>query len=489
MNSFTGYSVARSQLSFDEATAGPRELTPVIEIENLSIHSANECIVSGLSLTLTTGNPVTILGETGSGKSLLAQSIMGALPAGLTCSGHIRRFGRDDHTPDELEQLWGGHIAMLPQEPWLSLDPIMAGKRQVALVEQLVNGLSEKESANITLKRMTELGLGTDGEKVPDQLSGGMAQRLAYLCATAAGADVLIADEPTKGLDASHKSRVIDLLKKQSDKGSLLTITHDIDVARAIGGDLIVMRQGACVEQGKAHDILQNPASAYGKALIAAHSPEFPAVTTKVSYDKSPLVTFRQASKTRGGKSLFSNLDLAIAEGEIIGLSGDSGAGKSTLADMILGLVKTDEGTVWHSPELTRGKMLKLYQDPPSAFPRSITLSQNLNDLCSLHSLNKAEIPQWLDRLRLDKELLERRPSQVSGGELQRFALLRALMMRPKLLVADEPVSRLDPIVASETLSLLLKHTRRIGCALILISHDKVALNKICGRIIKLGGD
>ena len=461
-----------------------RLLKPVVEIQNLSIHSSTESIVSGLSLTLLIGKPLTILGETGSGKSLLAQAIMGALPAELSSHGNIKLFSRDDHSKNEVSQLWGRRIAMLPQEPWLSLDPIMRGEKQLALVEQLVNGKPEAQSKSAALKRLAKLELGHCGTKIPSHLSGGMAQRLAYLCATAAGAEVLIADEPTKGLDTSRKSQIIELLKRQGKKGALLTITHDIAVAEALKGELIIMRQGVVVEKGTANDILQNPSSDYTRKLIAAYSPEYK--KTYQGKGKALVVAAHGLSKHRGGRKLFSNLDLSITEGEIVGLSGVSGAGKSTLADILLRLTKADEGAVKYSSALTKGKALKLYQDPPAAFPQSITLEQHLEDLCKLHNLERKDIPYWLAKLRLDTCLLRRKPSQLSGGELQRFALLRALMMNPKFLVADEPTSRLDPIVASETLSLLIEHTQRIGCALVLISHDQVALEQICNKVIKL---
>ncbi|OED48146.1 hypothetical protein ACH42_02520 [Endozoicomonas sp. (ex Bugula neritina AB1)] len=456
----------------------------MFKVANLSVYSESESIVTQLSLTLEKKRPVTILGETGSGKSLLAQAIMGALPENLNCSGEIKLFGRDDYTKEELEQLWGRKIAMLPQEPWLSLDPIMAGRKQVALVESLVNGKSSTVANEQVDTRMAEFGLCGDGDKVPAHLSGGMAQRLAYLCSTAAGAEVLIADEPTKGLDASRKGQVITLLQKQSHAGGLLTITHDIDVAEALGGDLIVMRQGQIVEQGACAQVLNNPRSDYARELIAAHRPDYKAHQPVRS--GNTLIKAHQLAKYRGGKQLFTNLDLGIDEGEIIGLVGDSGTGKSTLADMLLGLVPVENGVVERSSQLSKGKALKLYQDPPAAFPQTVTLGQNIKDLCILHKLDQSQIPAWMKKLRLDMKLLERLPGKVSGGELQRFAIMRALMMSPKLLVADEPTSRLDPIIAAETLSLLIEHTREMGCALLLISHDSHAVNQVCDRVMDL---
>ncbi|MGF1681324.1 ABC transporter ATP-binding protein [Photobacterium minamisatsumaniensis] len=457
---------------------------PIVEVIDLSIYSGENCIVERLSLALRTGQPVTILGETGSGKSLLAQAIMGALPGGLHSDGQITLFDKPTISQQELESYWGRKITMLPQEPWLSLDPIMAGEKQYALVKTLVNHESEEQSKKSTKQSFSAFGLGQDGLKVPNQLSGGMAQRLAYLCATAAGGEVLIADEPTKGLDASRKQQIITLLKQHSKKGCLLTITHDIDIARALGGEIIVMRLGKIVERGSCEKLLQQPISEYAKQLIKAQHYTLP--NRDRTHQSHALIQCNQLKKYRGGKRLFNQLDITINQGEIVGVVGDSGTGKSTLADMVLGLTTIDSGNILRCHSLSRGKVLKLYQDPPSAFAQSISLGQNVDDLCQLHGLDKEPIADLMRRLHLNPTLLSRKPAQVSGGELQRFAILRALLMEPKLLVADEPTSRLDPITAASTMRLLIEQTQRIGCALLLISHDRTLIRQVCDKVIDI---
>lgn len=456
----------------------------VVEVFKLSVFAGDNCLVSSLSLALKRGEAVTILGETGSGKSLLAQAIMGALPKELTASGDVCLFGKLNPSLHEREQMWGQQVAMLPQEPWLSLDPLMKSQRQLSLVEELVKQQDAKRARQQAQASLSAMGLAGDGDKVPSQLSGGMAQRLAYLCATAGGADVLIADEPTKGLDDSRKQQVIGLLQQHKQHGALLTITHDIDVAQALDGEIIVMRQGQIVERGSAEDVLNTPRSDYAKALISAHSQDHFPIALKQG--NAPLLKVKNLSKQRGNKQLFRDLSFQMGEGEVLGVAGDSGAGKSTLVDIVLGLTECDQGQLERAPELGPGKMLKLYQDPPAAFPREISLGQSLEDLCQLHKLDRSQLPELLARLRLDEAILARRPSAVSGGELQRFAMLRALLMKPKLLVADEPTSRLDPIVAHQTLELLIEQTRKIGCALILVSHNRRVMNQLCHQIVDL---
>ncbi|MDR9828732.1 ATP-binding cassette domain-containing protein [Vibrio sp. FNV 38] len=458
----------------------------VVEIKNLSIHSEQACIVEKLSLSLGWDKPITILGETGSGKSLLAHAIMGALPENLRMDGDITLFGRSQLTRLELESCWGKQIAMLPQEPWLSLDPIMLVRKQLSLVHRCVNFLSKPNAQSLAQQSLSEFDLTVGSDKVPSQLSGGMAQRVAYLCATAAGGRVLIADEPTKGLDANRKKHLIRLLKKHSEQGALLTITHDIDVAAALGGDVIVMRQGKIVERGQCEHLLAQPKSEYAKQLIAAHNETYTQLI-KPHRDDDTLVSLRDVSKHCGGQSLFHRLSFSIQKGEIVGICGDSGAGKSTLADMILGLTPIDQGQIlYHENIFENAKALKLYQDPPAAFSTSMTLAQNLDDLCRLHCLDRDVIEGFMTELKLDKQLLARTPVQISGGELQRFAILRVLLMKPKLLVADEPTSRLDPIVSASTMKLLIQQAQRINCAVLLISHDPKMVHNVCNKVINI---
>lgn len=141
----------------------------------------------------------------------------------------------------------------------------------------------------------------------------------------------------------------------------------------------------------------------------------------------------------RGEKCLFDSLSFTLSAGEILGISGDSGCGKSTLADLLLGLLKPSQGRIHRLQAIPLGKALKLYQDPPSALAKSVTLQTLLEDVCRQHSVERSQIPRLLERLALSPNLLSRKANQVSGGELQRFAILRALLTRPTLLVADEP--------------------------------------------------
>ncbi|MEO3684405.1 ATP-binding cassette domain-containing protein [Shewanella vesiculosa] len=458
-------------------------MNELISIKDLSIRSATEMLVDSLSLTLTQGEPLTILGETGSGKSLLAQAIMGTLPAGLICQGYLA-LNHQSMTANERRQYWGRYLSMLPQEPWQSLDPVMQSREQVAEVYREVLAYSSADALKATQIQLQQLGLADIQHKLPSQLSGGMAQRLAFAAATAAGANIIIADEPTKGLDTRQRDGIVQLLKLQTKDGGLLTITHDVAVAKQLGGRIIVMRHGKVVEQGTACSVLTKPHAEYTKQLIAAAPCYWTEVAAKNCHQ--PLLTVNNLTQQRNGKTLFRDLSFTVHSGEIIGLYGDSGCGKSTLGDTLLGLLAPNSGEIeWHA-KVPRHQKLKLYQDPPSSFSPAASLQTLLEDVVRHHGLKAEQIPPLLQELTLSPRLLMRTSHDVSGGELQRIALLRAMLLSPKLLVADEPTSRLDPITAKQIILLLVKAARQQQCALLLISHDETQLKKVCDQIIYL---
>ncbi|MFT3689134.1 ABC transporter ATP-binding protein [Paenirhodobacter sp.] len=464
-------------------------MTILLNAETIAVHAGAEELVEPVSLTLHAGRPFTILGETGSGKSLLAQAIIGTLPAGLRATGRVTLDGHDLDLarPGGHRALWGRVIGVLPQEPWLSLDPLMKARAQVAEGHALVRGLSWGAAGGAADRDLADLGLDGAGDRRPDQLSGGMAQRVAFAAARTGGARIVVADEPTKGLDVARRDDVIDLLMREvAEGGGLLTITHDLALARRMGGDLAVVLKGKVIERGPADQVLSNPQHPYTRRLIAADPASWPEGRPRAPKGV-PVLEAKGLGIARGGRMLFQGLDLALHPGEIIGVTGPSGCGKSTLGDVLLGLARPDHGTV------ARGggapvRFQKLYQDPPSAFPRHVPLGRALDDLVRLHRLDAGRIPALMERLRLAPVLLGRRPTEVSGGELQRLALLRVLLLDPLFLFADEPTSRLDLITQAEVTELLAETARETGMALLIVSHDADLIRKTADRALELGG-
>jgi len=463
-----------------------------LDIDRLCVFSSMQQLVHDISLRIPAGGSLTLLGESGSGKSLLAQAIMGNLPAALQCSGSVRIGAQqsDAATQSARHALWGRQIGLLPQEPWLALDPTMRIAQQIAETYELVSHppadsqddslrAGREHARTLAQRALQSLGLESAARKFPHMISGGMAQRVAFLATHAAGAQTMIIDEPTKGLDNDRRSDILQLLQSALAEGvGLLTITHDVWLARALGGQVAVMLDGRIVEQGAAAEVLTQPRHEYTRRLLAADPEQWPQRSSPTqpagaTFDDDIVVRVEGVAKRFGTQQLFDDIHVQIRSGEFVAIAGPSGSGKTTLGNILLGLVKPDSGRVVRRAGMAPIALQKIYQDPAAAFAPGITLRRALQDLVQLHRLEWQALSALLARLRLQPALLDRLPSQVSGGELQRFALARVLMLKPALIFADEPTSRLDPITQQETLQLLAEHAREHRCAVLLVTHDR----------------
>ena len=256
-----------------------------VEVRNLVVSVGDTRLVGPISFRVDRGQTLVVMGETGAGKSLIAQAILGALPEELTADGQIFL---DDTRIDTLDPrqrsalFWGRHIAMLPQEPWRALDPLMHAGKQVIETHRHVAGLSHQASTTAMQIDFATLDLTGSEPKIPGVLSGGMAQRVAYAAATAGGAPILLADEPTKGLDADRTETIVNLLARvPSEGGTLLAITHDTTVARRLGGEALVLKNGDEIERGPVDQIMRAPSHPYTQVLLDAEPSAWPKQATK----------------------------------------------------------------------------------------------------------------------------------------------------------------------------------------------------------------
>lgn len=431
-----------------------------------------------------------VVGKSGSGKSLLASALPGLRPPGLQITGEVLLNGQRPGVP-----LWKDHVFILPQEPAIALDPTMSVGKQIA---ELFRWRFAPDCPWSTPKALClHVGLSVaDLNKFPAQLSGGMQQRVMIAMALAARATFVVADEPSKGLDDFNKARVIAIFQQIRNLGrGVIVITHDLAVARALADTVVVIDNGRIVEQGAADRILSHPQHAATQSLVGSEPAYWDERKPGARPAAPPVLRLENAAfGFPHSRQLIAGADLAVHRGEIIGLYGPSGAGKSTLADLCLGLRKPTSGTVrWHGqiadPTVIRRHrpmFQKLFQNPVTAFPPHLRLADVFDKLTPGASKGGPSRSSLLSQLELDADLLDRRPDQVSGGELQRLAIVRVLLAQPRFLVCDEPSSRLDMSVQRLAIDMISDYADQTAAAVLLISHDLTILKKCSDTIFEL---
>ncbi|NDY92535.1 ABC transporter ATP-binding protein [Ideonella livida] len=467
-------------------------MTPLLALRGLGVWAGGQALLQDVSLRLAPGGALCVLGQSGSGKSLLVQAVLAQLPAGLRATGEVVVQGR---VLDETARraAWGRQLAVLPQEPVVALNPCLRADSQVAEVHRWVLRRPAAQAWAAARQALQALGLPPAVQsRWPHQLSGGMAQRVALAAALAGGAPLVLADEPTKGLDPQRRDEVVAQLQAvRAAGGAVLVVTHDLTVARALGDQVLVVNGQGVVEQGPADEVLQRPRQAYTRALLAADPSAWAArpAARPPAAAATPLLQAQGLRWAGRGPALHgaAGLDLTVQAGERWALLGPSGVGKTSLGQLLLGLARPDAGQVQRASGLGPQAFQKLYQDPISAFAPQRSLRRSLQALLRLHRLPERALWQGCEALGLSPDLLARWPQAVSGGELQRVALLRVLLLRPALIFADEPTSRLDPLTQQRVLGVLDRELQARGTALLLVTHEPGLARHLTDRALTLG--
>jgi peptide/nickel transport system ATP-binding protein len=452
----------------------------LLRADGLSIRTGARQLLAPLSIELRSGDRLVILGESGAGKSLLLRCLLGDLPAELTADGSIEIAGQRSAAQHghRRRPFWGRHLALLPQEPSVALDPLRTLAPQLAEVHRHVGGRSSAESKARTADTLRTHGLAGAAGRHAWQLSGGMAQRAAAAMALAGGARLILADEPTKGLDPHWRDEAIRGFLQVADQGgAVVVVTHDLAVARQVGGRIVVLREGEVVEQGATTEVLAHPAHGFTQQLVDADPARWPVARPPQANgdgtgNGAPLLRAQALGHYLGGRWLFRGLDLEVHAGSSTALLGSSGSGKSTLGNLLLGLRRPTEGAVVRSAGLAPQALQKLYQDPLATFAPTQQLREALIDVAKQHGQAWPAVQALLERFHLSPGLMERLPHQLSGGQLQRVAIARMLLVRPRFVFADEPTSRLDAVSQQRTAEVLLQAVRDLGAALWLVTHD-----------------
>jgi peptide/nickel transport system ATP-binding protein len=485
--------------------------------------------VENLSFDLRRGQILCIIGESGSGKSVTANAIMGLLPRVIRVSSgaiHLDGMNIVGMSPDKLRSLRGRVVSMIFQDPLSALNPLMTVGVQITEV-LAAHGVGTPESRRRrAIELLTEVGLPDPQlmyHQYPFRLSGGQRQRVMIAIALALEPAILIADEPTTALDVTTQAQILKLIRdiQRRKEMSVMFITHDFGVVAEIADSVVVMEKGVVVEQGSAEQVLKSPGHPYTQRLIAA----VPHLTGKdripqEAASKAPILNVEGLVKTyRSGSTLFGTqrtvravdgVSFNLAPGRTLGVVGESGSGKSSLGRLLIKLQDSDGGRILFEgrdiaklsePEFRplRPQIQMIFQDPfASLNPRS-TIGQILTVGPVAHGMPYAQAREQaralLSHVGLDAGAFGRYPHEFSGGQRQRIGIARALMFKPKLLVADEAVSALDVSIQAQILKLLDQIQRETGVSMIFITHDLRVASQICdeiavmqkGRIVERG--
>lgn len=476
--------------------------TALLEVKDFGVtfrqyeHGLREvelAVIHALNLSIYEGEIVAIVGASGSGKSLLADAILGILPEHAETKGTLNYRGKE-LTEARLGKLRGKEISLIPQSV-NALDPLIKTGKQVQTTLQGKNKRARQETI------FQKVGLSKEtGEKYPFELSGGMQRRVLAATALGTNATLIIADEPTPGLDPESLAETVHQMKQlvTSDKG-MMFITHDIAVALQIADKIVVFHEGKTVEIAEIEQFigkgekLQHP---YTKALwnalpqnsfsaTALSSRLLKADMTELEKPKGQQTNRLEVRQLQyqypNASVLFKDIDLTINSGEVVGLFGYSGSGKSTLAQIISGYKQPIEGKIGVNGTFIPREIVHpvqlIWQHPervinPRWRMRRMLEEVGVIDLEMLHALGIKEA--WLSRW----------PSELSGGELQRFCLARALTGNVQFLIADEITTMLDAVTQAQIWQTILQIVRERQIGVLAISHDAHLLTCISDRII-----
>ncbi len=484
-----------------------------VTIRGLAVTGPGGDTVAPFDADVPAGGMLAVIGESGSGKTLSAKSLVGLLPRGFRARGTLRVGEREIDLatpPARWSGIRGRVVALLLQDPFTSLSPVHRCGDQIAWTIEAARGvrLRGQERQDAVARRLAEVKLPERVARAyPHELSGGMRQRVAIAAAVASDPQLLIADEPTTALDASNQAEVLDALGAlQRTRGlPVILISHDLGVVRGRADEVLVMRHGDIVERGRTADVLTRPQHPYTRALVAADPALTPVadgsgVRAETAADPDPLVQVRGLGKTFGEREVLRGVDLDVAAGAIAGIVGESGSGKSTLARCIAGLEQEDAGTIaFGGAALPPGRrsrtpdqMQIVFQDPYSSLNPMMTIGAILREALDAARRTRRSteagtdvdtVASLLETVGLDPAFASRRPSDLSGGQRQRVAIARALAPRPRLLICDESVSALDVSVQAQILALFRRLREERGITILFISHDLAVVRTLADTV------
>ncbi|ALR17488.1 dipeptide ABC transporter ATP-binding protein [Vibrio natriegens] len=513
----------------------------ILEVKDLNVSFPTTMetfhAVKNVSFHLNRGETLSVIGESGSGKSVTTSAILQLLDKpGRIDSGEILYYtdgSKVDITTlhprsEEMRNLRRFNFSLVSQEPMAALSPVHTVGDQIKEVLCLVDpGITKQVAHERAIELLTQVQMPEPESlinKYSFQLSGGQRQRVVIAMAIASRPDVLIADEPTTALDVTTQAEILELFAKlQQEIGmAILFITHDLGVVAQISDRVVVMEKGVVVEQGDVRQIFERPEHPYTiKLMNATRALELPSEVKKpfVYTGQTPLLDVHNVTKVfeKPGKmfekkqfmTAVNNATLTLHPGESLGIVGESGSGKSTLGRAILGMQPATSGNIRYVDEssdveleLADYKRVKrdplfadlrlIFQDPWSSLNPRMTVADIIEEPLKLLRTEmsaqerKDRVRNMMRRVGLPAEFSSRYPHAFSGGQRQRIVIARALVTIPKLIIADEATAALDVSLRAQVLDLLIEFQNEFGTSFILITHDIATVKYFCDRVIVL---
>ena len=489
----------------------------ILQVKNLTVSTGTGTkktdIINNISFTIERGETFVLLGESGSGKSITALSIMRLLPAAIKISDGsviLHTTNLFQLPENKMRKIRGAKIGMIFQEPQTSLNPVLTAGQQISETLRQHDNLSKKQCIKRSIELLDAVGIPDAERRIneyPHQFSGGMKQRIMIAIALAGKPDLLIADEPTTALDVTIQAQVLNLLRKlQSETGmSILFITHDIGVAAQMADHIAVMQNGSIVELKTKKELFSNPENSYTQKLFDA-IPSWEKRTDENEIEeierteRTSLLKVKDLKvyypirkgifkRTIGHVRAVDSVTIDLHAGETVAIVGESGSGKTTMGKGILQLLEVTSGDITYqktdlnkldAPSLRklRSDIQIVFQDPYSSMNPRMMVNDIIQEGMLAQGVGESKkerdehTVKLLEQVGLLPEHRYRYPHEFSGGQRQRICIARALAVKPKLIICDEPTSALDVSVQAQILSLLKDLQKEYQLGYLFITHN-----------------
>ncbi|WP_201532184.1 dipeptide ABC transporter ATP-binding protein [Psychrobacter sp. LFX-11D] len=501
----------------------------MLTVDKLNIATTlGTVLVDKLTYELRQGQTLAIVGESGSGKSIASLALLGLLPDSLTVTGKVQLadtlgmttlpIANDRTRNAALRDVRGQRIGMVFQEPMTALNPLHTVAKQIAESLRLI-GVSKNQWHEKSIALLNDVNITDPTDKLnryPHELSGGQRQRVMIAMALAQQPDILIADEPTTALDVTLQHEILallDNLKRQHDMAMIL-ISHDLNLVRRYSDEVIVMRQGQTIEQGRTAAVFSQPKAEYTRSLIKQEFGQALDLFDTENQQPTVLKVNNLQVQFPIEKSLFGgtkrwfeavkDVDMSLQKGQALGIVGESGSGKTTIAlalsQLISNQARVSGQIMVNNQDIAalskrdlrtfRSQIQMVFQDPFASINPRMTVMEIVEEGLLVQGVVKVSRQQAvmssLATVHLPLEFAQRYPHELSGGQRQRVALARALIMQPSLLILDEPTSALDSTTQVTVVNLLREIQEKLQISYVFISHDLKVVRALCQQIIVL---